>query len=507
MDPKHRKRFTYPVPRTGTETKALLDDLLATLPKLEEGNPFEKELSGLLKDSLSWLAGLKEPGSFSPARRKLPRKSRRSEDADTVPDAEAVQSLFEAGKFAKAKRAARQVLRGIDVKKAIAEEARSPEASGPVTGAVQVLTLIALAQGDINRAKKGFRLLAKLYSSYAGQDAEATLNYKFWLADLCEDDEPKKAIDLLDEVIDSCERLEATHSTICTAAKSLGGALRIHAEDPEELDKAATYLRDAEEVQREAYEDDPEAWQPLALTIGRLAQLAQHRDECEEAAEHYERAAGLYRSHVDPEDRERVLEFAALLMRYGECLVGDDNKKAIRAGRESVNLIRQTFGPLSTEAIPFLLDMGNLYRETNTREGAEKACRMFRKVVVLHEQHYRDVEDYLAEAGSLLEAQKGLIVSYTTLQSYKEAEFSAKRALRVVVDLDNDPVEQHQIYKLLSFICEQDGRPVEAQQYESLARQLWESAEEPDDEDAEDDDEDEDDQWWRGDAQGDGENA
>ena len=513
MDHKHRKRFTFPVPPKGGESKALLEDLLAKLPKLDEDKPFEKALSGLLKDSIGWLDVFKKPGSRSFAREKGPQASRRSAAASKAPGGEEIESLVDAGKIAKAKRAARQVLREVNVKEALAEEARSPEACGTVTVALRVLALIADTQGDKEKAAKAYRLLAKVYSSNAGRDAEETLQYKYSLAELYEDDEPEKAIDLLEEVIDSCERTGATGSAVYAAAKSLGAALRMYDEDSEELDKAAGYLSDAEALQAEEYESDPESWWQLATTIDRLAKLAQHREEYEEAKRHYQRAISLYRQHVDPEDGQDAFEFAVLLMQYGECLLenGEDSK-AIRAGKESVEVVKRTFGPLSVEAIPFFLGLGQVYRETATPEGAEKACRMFKKVVVLHEQHFRSPEDYLAEAETLLEAHKGIIASYTTLRSYKKAEAWAMKALRVSADLDDDFIERHQIYKMLAFICESDGRPVEAQHYEGLARDFSESFGVPDDEDGGGDDDgegetgeedDDDGQWWRGGAQND----
>jgi tetratricopeptide (TPR) repeat protein len=536
MDPKNHKRFTYRGPFQSDAAKSSLEDLLAKLPKLDEDNPIEKELSGLLKDSLGWLNIFKEqaPVSFGGATSSSSssRPSRRPRGSGEAPSGEEIQSLMEAGKLAKAKRAARQVLQGVNVKEAIAQEASSVQTAGTVTGAVQVLALIAQMQGDTEKAERAYRLLVKLYSSHAGPDSEATLQFKYSLAELYADDNTEKAIELLDEVIASCDRVRATDSRICAAAKSLGGALRSYDEDSELLDEAAAYLGDAEAVQRLACESDPEAWLELVTTVTRLAQLASLRDESEVARSHYERAIEIYRKHGDQEDGQITVGFATVLMEYGQRLLrSGENSSAIRAGRESVRLIRSRFGPLSAESIPFLLALGHLYRDTQEPEGIERACQMFKKVVLLHEQHFRNLEDYLAEAPSLLDAHKGLVLTYLSLESYGKAEAAAHRALRVVVDLDDEPVERHQIYKMLAFVCELDNRPDEAQQYEELAKEVWGSsdslsaedegeyddADSPDDEDVEDegedgerdedddddDEDDDDDQWWRGGPQND----
>ena len=517
MNPRHHKRFTYPEPLPGKDAKSLLDDLLAKLPKLDEDKPFEKELSGLLRESLSWLNLFKDPRLASRFDAATPRSSQSPRCSDEALSSEEIASLMEAGKFAKAKRAARHVLRGANVKEAIAQEASSPQASGPVTSALQVIAVIAHMQGDSEQAAKAYRLLVRLYSTHAGQDAEATLQYKYSLAELYAEDAADKAIDLLDQVIASCERVGATSSTIYAAAKSLGGALRVYDEDSELLEEASAYLTDAVAVQARLYESDPEVWPQLVTTITRLAQLANFRDESKVATGHYERAIELYRKHIDQENSQAILRFATVLMEYGQELLGNgENSNAIRAGRESVRLIRQRFGPLSVESIPFLLDLGHLCRDTQEPEWLERACRVFKKVVVLHEQHFRHPEDYLAEAGSLLDAYKGLIATYASLGSYKKAESAARRALRVIVDLEANPVETHQIYKMLAFICESDGRSDEAQQYEEMAKEVMDASDSLDGEDDEEDEDpddpgnadgededDDDDEWWRGSPQND----
>jgi len=399
MDQQNHKRFTYPVPFTGAETKSSLEAMLAQLARLGDSTPFEKDLADLLKASQDWFDLFKSPGPLTFAREKPLRASLRTEDPGKAIDGDAIQSFMEAGHLAKAKRAAKQILRGMNVKETVAEEARSQHESAPATFALKSLALIAQIQGDTKQAEKAYRLLVKIYSTIAGHDAVTTIQYKYLLAEFYAEEEPGKAVDLLEQVIDSCERLGTTGSTIYAAAKSLAGALLIYDVESETLDEAASHLSEAEALQTQAYATDPESWWRLAATITRLAQLAEHRGEGEEARGHYERAIGLYRDHVEVENSQATLTFASLLMGYGECLLGlGENSRAIRAGKESVELVSREFGPLSVEVIPFLMSLGHLHEDTLTSKGAERARRVFKKVVVLHEQHFRNPEDYLEEA-------------------------------------------------------------------------------------------------------------
>lgn len=514
MDPKHRKRFTIPSPLKGFDAKSLLADLLAKLPEPDESSPYEAELFTLLKDAWGYRTLFKNPGSLSSFSEKPSEASPGSKGAGDSIDSKEILALLEAGKLVKAKRAARQVLRGINVKEAVADEAHSPQGSGPVTNALQMLALIADMQGDDEQAQKAYKLLVKVYSSNAGEDADATLQYKYLLAECYADEDAQKALDLLGEVIDSCQRVELTGSVMCAAAKSLAAAIQMSSEDPDAPSEAASYLSDAEAVQMEAYRSEPGLWVSLATTISRRAELSGVRDEPEEAKRHYERAIELYREHLESGGGRSIFAFAGLLIDYGQCLLGvGENSKAIRAGKESVTLISQKFGPLSVEVIPSLLGLGHIYRETMTPQGAKKACRVFKRVVLLHEQHFRSLEEYLQESSGLLDAHQGMISAYIALQAYEKAEVWARRAIRVIHDLDDGSRELHQMYKTMAFICELDGRLVESHHYEALAKEAFESFAGPEDEqdesDAEeeqgdeDEEEEDDDRWWRGGGQGD----